>query len=72
MAFCTCSEPFERTRFLTYESQLKNKIVQSSFYLQYKSKTRLRSYILVLNFVRDLAQVRENKAHWLLQYFSCK
>ena len=27
ITFCTCSEPFERTRFLTYESQLKDSIV---------------------------------------------
>ena len=66
------SDPFESTRFLTYQSQLKNPIVQSSNYLQFKSKTRLKSYILVLNFASDLAQVEGSKAHCLLQYFSSK
>ena len=63
---------FEKTRFLTCESQLKNEIVQFSFYLQFKSKTRLRSYILELNFVGSLAQVGESKARCLQQYLSGK
>ena len=47
ITFRTCSKKFESTRFLTFQSQLKNLIVQSSFYLQFKSKTRLKSCILV-------------------------
>ena len=49
--------PFESTRFLTSESQLKKVAFQSFFCLQFKSKTRLKSYIWELNFVSDLVQV---------------
>ena len=37
----------------------KNHYVQSSFFLQFKSKTRLKSCMLELNFVSDFAQVGE-------------
>ena len=43
--------------FNTRKPNEKNQIVQSSFYLQFKSKMRLKSYILGLNFVSDLAHV---------------
>ena len=56
ITFRTCSKQCERTRFLTFKSQLKKYIAQSSFYLQFKFKTCLKSCILVLNFVSDLAQ----------------
>ena len=52
--------------------QWKKKKKQSSFCLQFKSKTRLKSCILGLNFVRDLAQVGGSKVPCLLQYFSSK
>ena len=38
-------------------------MVQSSLYLQFKSKTRLKSCSLVLNFVSDLAQVGGSTMH---------
>ena len=50
----------------------KNQIVQSSIYLQFKTKTRLKSCTLGLNFVRDLAQVGGSKVDCLLLYFSSK
>ena len=60
--FRKCLKPYE-----------KIKIVQSSFYfLQFESKTRLKSCISGLNFVSDLAQVEKSKAHCLLQYFCGK
>ena len=43
----TFSEPFERTNFLRFESQLNKSLPL----LQAKSKTRLKSFILWLNFV---------------------
>ena len=46
ITFRTFSEPFERTKFLMFESQLKSLPL-----LQVKSKTRLKSCILGLNFV---------------------
>ena len=47
ITFRTFSEPFERTKFLRFESQLKKSLPS----LQVKSNTRLKSYILGLNFV---------------------
>ena len=47
ITFCTFLEPFERTKFLRFESQLN----KSPPLLQVKSKTRLKSNILGLNFV---------------------
>ena len=47
ITFCTFSEPFERAKFLMLESQLN----KSLLLLQIKSKTRLKSCILGLNFV---------------------
>ena len=47
ITFRTFSEPFERTKFLMFESQLKNLLPL----LQVKSKTHLKSCILGLNFV---------------------
>ena len=47
ITFRTFSEPFERTKFLRFESQLN----KSLRLLQVKSKTRLKSFILGLNFV---------------------
>ena len=47
ITFRTFSEPFETTKFLMFESQLK----KSLLLLQVKSKTRLKSCILGLNFV---------------------
>ena len=53
-------------RFLSYLKELnfqglkadwKNEIVQSSFYLQSKSKTRLKPRIFGVNFISDLALV---------------
>ena len=40
--------------------------------MQFKSKTRLKSRILGLNFVSDLAQIGESNEHCLVQYFSSK
>ena len=59
-----------RNNILTVESQKLH--CSSSFYLQFKSKTRLKSCILVLNFVSDLAQAEESKVHCLLHYFNNK
>ena len=47
ITFRTFSEPFEKTKFLMFESQLKKSLPL----LQAKSKTRLKSCILGLNFV---------------------
>ena len=47
ITFLKFSEPFERTKFLMFESQLKKVLPL----LQVKSKTRLKSCILSLNFV---------------------
>ena len=47
ITFCTFSEPFERTKFLRFESKLN----KSFPLLQIKSKTRLKSFISGLNFV---------------------
>ena len=47
ITFRTFSELFGRTNFLMFESQLK----KSFLFLQVKSKTRLKSCILELNFV---------------------
>ena len=50
----------------------KIKLFKSSVYFQFKSKTHLKSCILVLNFVSDLAQVGESDVHCLEEYFSSK
>ena len=47
ITFRTFSEPFKRTKFLRFESQLKKSLPL----LQVKSKTRLKSFVLGLNFV---------------------
>ena len=47
ITFRTFSEPFERTKFLRFESQLNKSLPL----LQVKSKARLKSFILGLNFV---------------------
>ena len=47
ITFRTFSEPFERTKFLRFESQLNEFLL----FLQVKSKTHLKSFILGLNFV---------------------
>ena len=47
IAFRTLSEPFERTNFLRFESQLNKTLLL----LQVESKTHLKSFILGLNFV---------------------
>ena len=47
ITFRTFSEPFERTRFLRFESQLNKSLPL----YQIKSKTRLKSCTLGLNFV---------------------
>ena len=47
ITFRTFSEPFERTKFLRFESQLN----KSLHLLQVKSQTRLKSFISGLNFV---------------------
>ena len=47
ITFRTFSEPFERTKFLRFESQLK----KSLLLLQVQSKARFKSCILGLNFV---------------------
>ena len=47
ITFRTTSEPFETTKFLRFESQLNKPLPL----LQVKSKKRLKSFILGLNFV---------------------
>ena len=64
ITFRTFSEPFERTKFLMFESQLKKSLPL----LQVKSKTRLKSCIFGVKFC-DLAQVREIKVNCFLQHF---
>ena len=64
ITFRTFSEPFERTKFLMFESQLKKSLPL----LQVKSKTRLKSCILEVKFC-DLAQVRKIKVNCFLQHF---
>ena len=45
-------EPFGRTRILTFKSLLKKiKLFNPPFYLLFKSKTWLKSCMLLLNFV---------------------
>ena len=55
MTFRRCLEPFERTRFLTLESQWKKLNSLILLLLTIKSKTRLKSCNLGLNCVSDLA-----------------
>ena len=47
ITFRTFSEPFERTKFLRFESQLNKSLPL----VQVKSKTRSKSFIFGLNFV---------------------
>ena len=49
-------ELFERTRFSIFESQLKQLNCSILLYSHFKSKTRLKSCIMELNVVSDLAQ----------------
>ena len=73
ITFFKCLKPFERTMILNILKPIeKNKIFQSSFHVQFQSKIRLKSCIVVSNFVSDLAQVGGNKMHCFQQYFSCK
>ena len=58
--------------FWHLKANWKNKVVQSFFCLQFKSKTRSKSCILGLNFVSDLAHVGGSKVHCLLRYSSRK
>ena len=51
ITFCTFFEPFEITKFCDLKDKKK---FFSIFYLQVKSKSRLNSCILGLNFVSDL------------------
>ena len=64
ITFRTFSEPFERAKFLMFESQLK----KSLLLLQIKFKRRLKSYIFGVKFC-DWAQVREIKVNCFLQHF---
>ena len=64
ITFRTFSEPFERAKFLMFESQ-SNK---SLLLLQIKSKTRLKSCIFGVKFC-DWAHVREIKVNCFLQHF---
>ena len=64
ITFRTFSEPFEKTKFLMFENQLKKSLPL----FQVKSKTRLKSCILGVKFC-DLAQVREIKVHCFRQHF---
>ena len=50
----------------------KIKPLRPPFCLQFRYKTRLKSWILGLNFVSDLVQVEENKVQCLLHYFRSK
>ena len=45
--------PFESTTYLTFESQVKKLSCSAFFWLLFKSKTRLKSGMLGLNFVSD-------------------
>ena len=60
ITFRTFLEPVEKTKFLMFESQLKKSLPL----LQVKSKTRLKTCILGLNFV-----TRDIKVHCFLQQF---
>ena len=53
----TLLKPFGITKILKFESQLKILNFQSSLSIRVKSKTHVKSCILGLNFVDDLAQV---------------
>ena len=44
------SEPFEKTRFLTFESQSKKLDCSILFFLQFKSKTLLKILQIVVEF----------------------
>ena len=57
ITFRTFSEPFERTKFLRFESQLKKSLPL----LQGKFKTGLKSCILGLNFVTWPGQGNQGK-----------
>ena len=64
ITFRTFSEPFERAKFLMFESQLK----KSLLLLLIKSKTRLKSCFFGVKFC-DWAQVREIKVNCFLKHF---
>ena len=68
-----CVKPLSRSKFLTLESQLKKiKLFNPLFTYYLSQKHVLKSCILGLNFVSDLAQVGGSKVHCLVQYFSSK
>ena len=70
ITFRTSSEPFQRTRFLTFQCQSK-KFSCSILFLQLDPNTfRILHYSKIL-IVSDLVYWR-SKAHCLLQYFSSK
>ena len=64
ITFHTFSEPFEVTKFLRFEGQLN----KSFLLLQVKSKTRLKSCVLGLNFVTWHGQGNQG-ALCFLQHF---
>ena len=66
------SEPFESTRFLTFESQSKKLNCLVLLLLAISVQNTFKICILGLNFESDLAQVRRSKVHRLQQYFSSK
>ena len=51
----------ELLKITELKANWNNQICESSLYLKIKSKTRLKSWIWVLNFVSDLAQDGEAK-----------
>ena len=67
--FACVQSHLKKQDFLRLKGNWKNLIVQSSFYLQFKSKARLKFCILNLNFVIDLAQVGKYGT-LLLQYLA--
>ena len=65
ITFCSFLEQFKRTKFLTFENQLK-KIKLFSPPFAYSS--RLKPSIFLINFVVDLVEVNKSKVYCLLQY----
>ena len=62
----------KKTRTLKFESQQKKLHFLILLLLQFKSETRFKFCVSMLNFASDLALVVGRKVHCVRQYFSFK